>query len=595
MPYFRGIQISIISGQEARHLPEYPHPDASSVRVIKGLNAPSAHYKSRLHQHLDLSASSNAKDNDPSRHTKVNPRVSVYIPSLPGQQFWLHYSVNQYPPPSRCIFFKLFVNGGHVVSWGIDATHCSSGSVTKALYEPHGRRKGRIDAFDPNIEADIEWRSFYFMLGLDKKSAAQDGGLIEVQVFRCKSRKRVATKLDRYREPKEYGITYLSGGYVDSSDDATYYDYHLIDAKNSPYATFCFHYRSTKYLEQLNLIPQPESLVDEPTPMDSQCAPFMSTQRSLMHEPVLHPTQQFAFGVESLDTRAFDIDPNTVGLAISDPSGIPKLDQYCWQDPPHFLPPSPPEIPEFPFRTPPKVQGKGDCTKEVLRRPLPDPPRPQSRRSSVSSLRSNCPSLTPSLKQYAESDDFEQEEIRLSMAQPLLIPSESMQALELGTENHGEESSSVSDYTASPSSTEASQSPKLPSPDGYIPTTGSVLESHIMQFDSPDGKPSPSKGRNRIALSSSENALILGRRLSQPDALKFTETEWLRRTPSPMLETGNQASRLWSPRPERRSIDDSPRESQCLSEDGHKAVQDNHSFDERNSRLVHEVPAGNWI
>lgn len=50
-----------------------------------------------------------------------------------------------------------------------------------------------------------------------------------------------------------------SGGLVENPQDATFYDWLLIDAKNAPYASFRFHYRSLKYMLQLNLIPQSES------------------------------------------------------------------------------------------------------------------------------------------------------------------------------------------------------------------------------------------------------------------------------------------------------------------------------------------------
>ena len=47
-------------------------------------------------------------------------------------------------------------------------------------------------------------------------------------------------------------------GLLDQPQDACFYDWHLIDAKDEPYASFRFHYRSWKSLEQLSLIPHKE-------------------------------------------------------------------------------------------------------------------------------------------------------------------------------------------------------------------------------------------------------------------------------------------------------------------------------------------------
>lgn len=62
MPSFRGINVSILAELEVGKLPEYPHPDGSSVHLGPSDN---------VHQ-------------DPTRVSKVSPTISVYIPSVPG-------------------------------------------------------------------------------------------------------------------------------------------------------------------------------------------------------------------------------------------------------------------------------------------------------------------------------------------------------------------------------------------------------------------------------------------------------------------------------------------------------------------------------
>lgn len=98
------------------------------------------------------------------------------------------------------------MNGHLITSWGIHSDNeisglprrAISGTVVRALYEPGERWHEAVG---------IETRYFYFMPGLDKKSAAEDGGLIEVQVFRSKGRKRRAPKMTEFRNQERYGIT----------------------------------------------------------------------------------------------------------------------------------------------------------------------------------------------------------------------------------------------------------------------------------------------------------------------------------------------------------------------------------------------------
>lgn len=70
MPQFRGIDVCVVVGRVNGILKEYSHPDSFSVRLKK--------------VDLDDNQNERASDADPTRQ-KVNPRVSVYIPSLPGR------------------------------------------------------------------------------------------------------------------------------------------------------------------------------------------------------------------------------------------------------------------------------------------------------------------------------------------------------------------------------------------------------------------------------------------------------------------------------------------------------------------------------
>lgn len=52
----------------------------------------------------------------------------------------------------------------------------------------------------------IESRHFYFLPTTHTASVAEDGGLIEIQVFRSKGRKRRTPNLTQYRSQETYGI-----------------------------------------------------------------------------------------------------------------------------------------------------------------------------------------------------------------------------------------------------------------------------------------------------------------------------------------------------------------------------------------------------
>ncbi|KAI0491256.1 hypothetical protein F4859DRAFT_40755 [Xylaria cf. heliscus] len=580
MPYFRGIEISIHASLEARQVTEYPHPDGSSVRLLRATALPvTCDATTGAGRATQPNAPSTAEDIDPTRLKKVNPRISVYIPSLPGEQFWLRYLISQSPPPSRCIFFKMTMNGRHISSWGINTNTHSTGLVVRALYQPEdkwGDACGYNDAGYPGIET----RYFHFMPGLDKKSVAEDGGIIEVQVFRCKGRKRIALELDAYRNQERYGITSPSGGLVDNPEDATYYNYYLIDAKDSPYATFCFHYRSMKYLKQLNLVPQLGLDMSPPcrNSLDTRRERSSTKSRSQSISP---HARRFTFDTMTLESRVFDdnlgvIDGDEVARAETN-----AQEEYFLKSPPELSPSSLRGVAtKASSRTP-----EPELSCEVQQRPLPEIPTVQTRPTSASSLRSNCPSLTPSLRLYVESDDFENEDIRLSTAQPMLISSESMQALEL-VDTGADEGTSFSDYASSPGSTEASNSPQLPSPRGYIPTTGSVLERHLTQYDSPVAGSSPSQTQ-KMASSKTGGTLDSNRIEPRTVALNLSEAEWLRHSPSPLQRKDKLEERLWSPQPG-PCIDDTVRTS---NSGGQRHARDV----EHHTEAIDQAPIGNWI
>lgn len=193
MPCLRGIELSLIIQPDSLSLPEFPHPDASSVRVVS---------LGETTQTEENEASPRGLDS--ARIQKSAPRASVYIPSTPGSQFWVQYHIHRSPEPSCYLLFKLFMNGRHITSCGIKPDTIS-GTISRALYEPSDRWHLRQDGTLLK-RSGIESRSFCFSPGPDALAAADDGGVIEVQVFRAKSRRRYTPQLVAHRNQQQYGI-----------------------------------------------------------------------------------------------------------------------------------------------------------------------------------------------------------------------------------------------------------------------------------------------------------------------------------------------------------------------------------------------------
>ncbi|KAG7288932.1 hypothetical protein NEMBOFW57_005292 [Staphylotrichum longicolle] len=226
MPCLRGIEVSLTTKPDDELIPEYPHPEGTSARILGAL--------------------SNCTNGQTSQR-KTGPTVAVYVPSIPGTPFAINYSINTAPTaPCKYIFFRLYMNGRPIAAWGIDPEVLTTGKVARSLWAPCALHNDQIG---------FEGRNFVFLPGQEHKSVAEDGGLIEIQAFRARERRARAPRLEEFRFQENYGIAI---GLLDQPQDACFYDWHLIDAKDSPFVSFRLHYRTWKNLKQLNLIPASE-------------------------------------------------------------------------------------------------------------------------------------------------------------------------------------------------------------------------------------------------------------------------------------------------------------------------------------------------
>ena len=108
---------------------------------------------------------------------------------------------------SSHLYFKLFANGANVTSWGIDPSKTTTGTVAKGLYEPDASWHYQDEGGDVFKRDGIESRLFHFAEGPENEGPENEkGGVIEVQVFRAKGRRRCAPRLELFGSLDEYGI-----------------------------------------------------------------------------------------------------------------------------------------------------------------------------------------------------------------------------------------------------------------------------------------------------------------------------------------------------------------------------------------------------
>ncbi|KAJ3530399.1 hypothetical protein NM208_g9347 [Fusarium decemcellulare] len=375
MPCFRGVDVSIITQPGDQKLPEFPHSDASSVRII----APTDHS-------FTLNQCGLAADGaDSPRIQKVSPRVSVYVPSAPGAQFGVHYSLDKVPEPPCHLYFKIFMNGRNVANCGINPVSQASGSITRSLCEPSSRWHYKENGIIHKRQG-VEVRSFYFFPNSSRTSIADDGGLIEVQVFRARGRRRRAPILTKHRDQESYGIASPSGGLLDSPEDACYYDWVLIDPKEFPFVSFRFHYRSWSNLRQLNLAPAFTEL----------SLPMKGTSQDVTagsNEPC---ASRAAIGGHEEDRNNAELNDEISRLLQPITPGGSLLNENI----PIIAPPgsSARPLPEIPVKKPTPKKSFESCT----------------------------PSVAPSLLPYIEEEPTENEVVELGMATTIPVRSDSL-------------------------------------------------------------------------------------------------------------------------------------------------------------------------
>ncbi|KAK4110625.1 hypothetical protein N656DRAFT_799761 [Canariomyces notabilis] len=522
MPCLRGIEVSLSTNPGDEQIPEYPHPEGTSARIL-GVSDDD--------QVALFGSSVRSCTESPVARRKAGPIVSVYIPSIPGTAFAINYAVNTAPPaPCKYVFFRLYINSRPIAAWGIDPDVQSSGSVVKSLWAPCARYDGHVG---------FEARNFVFLPGQERKSVAEDGGLIEVQAFRARERRARAPRVEEFRLQESYGIAAPSIGLVEQPQDACFYDWHLIDAKDEPFASFRIHYRSWENLNQLNLIPATElELLHEASPkaLKSMVKIDIDNGSDGLHETSFEGQSFLLEDSDDASIQELTPKPNEIQvgkvLENSDDASIQELTPqpheiqfgkvledsdddsiqelrlptheidvgkhqvfHTFISPPEFLVPAGSYNPVIP--QPSKTLRDGA---HVLypQRPLPRYPIEGTigawRRASATSVVSATHTIASSLLQHIDEGSVDNEEVEIGVAHLVNLP-QSKFALDTTPVKETKSAClgdySFSDYENSPRSTNGSPSAKkMPSPSSYLPTTGSGLERGLALFATPQ-RPSP--------------------------------------------------------------------------------------------------------
>ena len=118
--------------------------------------------------------------------------VSVYIPAYPSSQFWIRYSIAPPYPPKALYYFKLFLKGTCIVSWGCGEEDGYEGRTMFGLYDSGDYWMGEIG---------IERRVLCFGRGAKpgENVAVDPKDVMEIKIYRAKGRMRAKPQVDGFQ------------------------------------------------------------------------------------------------------------------------------------------------------------------------------------------------------------------------------------------------------------------------------------------------------------------------------------------------------------------------------------------------------------
>jgi hypothetical protein len=359
-----------------------------------------------------------------------------------------------------------------------------------------------------------------------------------------------------------------SQGLVDRPQDAKFYNWHLKDPKDRPYATFKFHYRTWESLQSLNLIPSdyPRSLLPPSASILSLVGLSRKEQEKLREEAVSPHKESPAKASETSETSESSVIPWLTSVFDDSPESSKSRDKREFVVPPDIVEnyslrfPVPIPTSKFSAAVIDKPSSpRGSPTPMNLNRPLPQIPSRKSslkHRRNVSSVSTNAPSVTASLKSYLDRDSPSPEPAEIGMAElvDVRLPSPIVGTTEGSVDTGSIESLCVDEPSDnSPLSENATKRrgmafSSVPADSG----TFSLPNVTIRKLRLPGSKSSPMSMTTHakdevLKENENENTPLLDNRTT----LSLSESEWMCRTPSPMKNNQEDdalsLTKLWSP------------------------------------------------
>ncbi|EMD60575.1 hypothetical protein COCSADRAFT_345868 [Bipolaris sorokiniana ND90Pr] len=219
-----------------------------------------------LHSQLDIEKLPEYRPNPRDDHgiTRFMPKpfesktstCSVFVPALPGTAFWISYAVSPPVPDEHYFFFKLYIDGAHIVSWSTGKAEGWQGKTMFGLFESSEDAEGvkkiekRVLCFAPPREND---RHRVGIMDVFDETAC-----VEIRVHRAHARKRIQRQVEIYEDTlhaKEgRGINLVNAGRAGPEQPKRFYKFALIDPVDRPFATFRYYYRTRDQLRDLEVL-----------------------------------------------------------------------------------------------------------------------------------------------------------------------------------------------------------------------------------------------------------------------------------------------------------------------------------------------------
>ena len=169
---------------------------------------------------------------DYEQQSEVNNVVDVHIPALPDAQFWLDYSIAGPHPPGVAYLFKLYDNDNELLTWDCTEKQNYRG---KALY--------RLEYLHDDMDTGrpiVKRLALRFSPG----EVELESGMIAIKLYRIKRRRRIGLRKSTVAECITRSLHLTGAGIVGRGQPKKQYEYDLLDAKDTPWATINFHCKS---------------------------------------------------------------------------------------------------------------------------------------------------------------------------------------------------------------------------------------------------------------------------------------------------------------------------------------------------------------